>query len=426
MNGPEERREPAVSPKASGPAPRAEDHALLARLEGEIALGCAIGGTGLEGLPARASGVIELLRAEGGEAEVVEALQGRAEPLRDRMFRGPLRGLSPSLLHHLAVLADHALEAALAPASDDRGAALPLHLAIDRALYAWLELGRDPAALTAMATRAAAPTITASRIETLARELPLRGIERAAQIAREGLVDRSHEGHVAVLALRDLVDALPALSLPADLETRATLLARAAIDELSMSWLVRFRDAMETVLARDWTGADAARLFSDAAKHWEWLGGEPELERHVLTSLPELAWPLYRKRSMRELGEVLAPIMPLAWALEARVLEDRKAGRLDRDLAYVAPCAQALVFFAEIPREADLALPRIERAYALCPTLRNARIVLAHVLCDRAEHTLAKREIFPAFPARVDVERAIAVFPELSRIEGLKKRVGIP
>jgi hypothetical protein len=91
----------------------------------------------------------------------------------------------------------------------------------------------------------------------------------------------------------------------------------------------------------------------------------------------------------------------------------------------VAPCAQALVFWAEIPREIELALPRIERAYALCPTLRNARIVLAHRLCDRAERTLARRELFPAHPPRQDVERAARVFPELWRLDALKARVGI-
>jgi hypothetical protein len=182
---------------------------------------------------------------------------------------------------------------------------------------------------------------------------------------------------------------------------------------------------MDELLARRWSASEAAALFADVAETWSWLDEEPELERHVLTALPDVAWPIYRQRKMRELGELLGPIMPLAWALERRVLRDREGERVDRELPYVAPCAQALVFWAEIPREIELALPRIERAYALCPTLRNARIVLAHVLCDRAEHTLARRDLFPAHPPRRDVERAEAVFPELSRLPDLKRRVGI-
>lgn len=429
MTRAEARRDPATPQRPPPSGPRPEDHALLLRLEAELALAAVLAGTGIDTLPPRASGMIELLRAHEGDALIVDALRGHAAPLRNRLLRGPLRELPSELVHHLAVLADHALDLALSPSVSDHDTHLPLHLALDRAMHAWLELGRDHAALLRTTARAAASTISAASVERLARALPLRGIERVAEIARRGLLAREHAGHVAVLALRDLLEALPSFALPADLAQRASASARAALDELAMSWLVRFRDALDAVMAREWSGADAAAIFADAAKSWDWLGGEPEVERHVLTALPELAWPLYRKRAMRELGELLSPIMPLAWALEARVLEDRAptegSPRLDRDLAYVAPCAQALVFWAEIPREVDLALPRIERAYALCPTLRNARVVLAHVLCDRAEHTLARREIFPAHPARADVERAASVFPELSRLEALKKRVGI-
>jgi len=426
MTRAEERREPVTPARPPSSGPRSEDHALLARLEGELALHAALEGTGLERLPQRASGVVERLRANGETAIVEDAVRGHGAPLRDRLFRGPLRPLPGDLVHHLAVLADHALEIALEGPHEERPHALPLHLAIDRAMHAWLEVGRDAAWLSKTAREAAPAGLSLARVEEVARALPLRGIERVSTLAREGLFERTPRGHVAALALRDLLEVLPTLALPASLEARAIGLARGAIEELASQWLVRFRDGLDMVLAREWTAPEATKLFADAAKDWAWSGEEPELERHVLTALPELAWPLYRKRSMRELGEMLAPIMPMAWALEARVLAARQQGQLDRDLAYVAPCAQALVFWAEIPREVDAALPRIERAYALCPTLRNARIVLAHVLCDRAEHTLARRELFPTHPARADVERAASVFPELSRLEALQKRVGIP
>ncbi len=395
----------------------------MRRLENEIALERALEGTGIDDLPERASGAVELVRQAGGEAEVREALARHGLPLRALLLERSLRGLPPALVHHLAVLSDHALEAALR--GDDAPGALEAPRAMDRTIVAWLELGRDPDHLLDAAGRAAGPTVSSAAISTLVGTLPLRGLERCRALAAEGLLDRTRTGARAVRALRRALATMHELALPVALERRACELARGALDDLAMRWLVRFRDAIDELMARDWTARDAAALFADAAESWSWLDEEPEVERHVLTALPDLAWPLYRQRKMRELGEVLGPIMPLAWALERRVLRDRAEAELDHELPYVAPCAQALVFWAEIPREVDLALPRIERAYALCPTLRNARIVLAHVLCDRAEHTLARRELFPVHPPRNDVERAAAVFPELSRLPDLKKRVGI-
>jgi hypothetical protein len=416
-----ERLDSSSRTRPAGPRP--EDHALLRRLENEIALETALAGTGIDDLPERASGAVELARQAGGEAEVQAALARHGLPLRTFLLERSPRGLPPALVHHLAVLSDHALEAALR--SEDAAGALDVPRAMDRTVAAWLELGREPSHLLAEAGRAAGPTVSGAAIAVLLDTLPLRGLERCRALAAEGLLDRTRTGARAVRALRRALVTIGALDLPAELERRARDLVRGALDDLAMRWLVRFRDGMDELLARAWAPSDAAALFAEAAESWSWLDQEPELERHVLTALPDVAWPVYRQRKMRELGEILAPIMPLAWALEGRVLRDRAEAQLDRELPYVAPCAQALVFWAEIPREVELALPRIERAYALCPTLRNARIVLAHVLCDRAEHTLARRELFPVHPPRNDVERAEAVFPELSRLADLKKRVGI-
>lgn len=402
--------------------PRAEDHALLRRLESEVALEVALAGSGIGPLPARASGLVELVRAAGGEAAVLDALARHGAPLRVWLFEHAPRGLPPALVHHLAVLADHALGATLRAAAPH---SLPLAEALDRVVVTWLELGRVPSYLQGEAARAAGGGLPASATTALLQRLPLRGLERCRALATEGLRDRDRAGAEAVRALRRCLRALPELALPAPLEERASALARASLADLAMRWLVRFEDALHELLARRWTCDDADALLADAAAAWTWLDEDPELERHVLTALPDLAWPLYRERKMDELGRLVAKVLPLATALEARVLQDRAEGRLETDLAYVAPCAQALVFWAEIPREIELALPRIERAYALCPTLRNARVVLAHRLCDRAERTLARRELFPAHPPRQDVERAARVFPELWRLDALKARVGI-
>lgn len=414
----------AASPRRSRPRGglRPEDAGLLRRIESELAFEAAFGPSALPALPRRASGSVELLRdAEGGERLIADALAGHADALRAALLPVDPRGLPAAQVHHAAVLAEHALEAALARTP---GTPLTVAGALERMTMAWLELGRDGAYLVALATRAAGSLASSVRADVL-HDLALRGITRAAELARAGLAERSADGRAAVHALRSVAMWLERLQLPDALTQRGLAASRAAVDALATSWLVRFREALDELLAREWAAEDAIRVLSDAASAWEWLECEPEIERHVLTALPDLAWPLYRKRAMREVGALLTPVMPLAWALERRVLEARAEARLDRDLPYVAPCAQALVFWAEVPREVEVGLERIERAYALCPTLRNARIVLAHLLCDRADHTLSRRELFPAHPPRADVERAARIFPELSRLAELQRRVGI-
>jgi hypothetical protein len=398
--------------------PRPEDLALLRRVEAELALEAALGATFTAPLPARAAGAVELVRElPGGEAAVVEALAGRPDALRAALLPQSPSGLPPALVHHAAAL--RARELALATTAEEARAAL------EGLVSSWLELGRERAHLESSAARAAAPTLDARVRARLVDGLALRGVEQAEELAREGLATRTPRGHGAVQALRSVERWCVRLALPADLAARATERARLALDGLVSRWLGQHREAVEDLLARDWSAVEASRLLREAQLTWEWLDREPELERHVLTTLPELAWPVYRRRAMTELGAMLEPVMPLAWALEQRALEARERGTLDRDLPYVAPCAQALVFWAECTRDLGEGVARIERAYALCPTLRNARVVLAHLLCDRAEHTLATRAIFPEHPARADVERARAVFPELSRLEALERRVGL-
>lgn len=424
---------------------RTQDKGLLARLEGEVALARALESSGLSALPRRASGAVELLRAHGAEAELERALDGDAAPLRARLLCGPLEGLPPPLLHHLAVLADHALDVALTRAQEDPSAA---HLAalsdgFVRSARAWLLLSQSRDYLTTLTARTGV-SLEGHRLEAVLEGLALRGITRAQECARQALEGLTPIGQCALTALHTLQHSLSSAHAATDhaaagdvssadlappMRARAQATIAAGLEALVTSWLAQFRDDLDGLVAR---GAidEVARLTTHAAASWRWLGHEPELERHVLTALPTLCWPLYRRRALGEIDALLAPVLPMAGALEQRVHEDRASGAPSRDLAYIAPCAQVLVFWAEVPRDIAVALPRIERAYALCPTLRNARVVLAHVLCDRAEHTLAQPlsalPVVGSLPAaREDVSRAARVYPELDRLVALKKRVGL-
>jgi hypothetical protein len=165
--------------------------------------------------------------------------------------------------------------------------------------------------------------------------------------------------------------------------------------------------------------------MTHAHRTWQWLGCEREVERQVVIALPTIAWPIYRERQMEVLGEILLPVVPLFTALEARILQLREEGDVTTELAYLGPAAQALVFWSETTKDVVAAMDRAERAYALCPTLRNARIVLSHLLCDRAERTLAQGQLWPTHPAKADVIRAREIFPELARLPALMQRVGV-
>jgi hypothetical protein len=204
----------------------------LRRLENEIALETALEGTGIDDLPERASGVVELVRRAGGEPEVREALARHGLPLRAFLFDRPLSDLSPALVHQLAVLADHALDAALRHGDAPGGLDVPRIM--DRTIAAWLELGRDPSHLLAEAARAAGPTVSGSAIASIVDALPLRGLERCRALAAEGLLERTRTGARAVRALRRALATAHDHGWPAELARRACELARGALDDLEI------------------------------------------------------------------------------------------------------------------------------------------------------------------------------------------------
>jgi len=196
------------------------------------------------------------------------------------------------------------------------------------------------------------------------------------------------------------------------------------MDQLASQWIGGFRDALDEARAQSETSA-LITAMEEAAATWRYLGREHEVERQVVIALPAIGWPLYRERAMEVLGRIILPITPLMLALETRILSLREQGDVTTELAYLGPAAQAFVFWAETTKDATLAMERAERAYLLCPTLRNARIVLSHLLCDRADRTLAQGQLWPAHPAKDDVLRAREIFPELARIPALLLRVGV-
>ena len=89
-----------------------------------------------------------------------------------------------------------------------------------------------------------------------------------------------------------------------------------------------------------------------------------------------------------------------------------------------------VVFRAELAPTLDAQIALAERGQRLCPTLRNARLVLADLLCARAERRIDQPLLVrgaDAYPeAARDVVRAIDLIPELRRLPSLRQRLGEP
>jgi hypothetical protein len=162
-------------------------------------------------------------------------------------------------------------------------------------------------------------------------------------------------------------------------------------------------------------------VLSRARDAWSWAGREVEIAVLVARELPRFAWDVYRERRWDDLRTLLSPI---------EAMSDDLATHVERDpamLAYAAQSAQLLVFRAELGPTLDRQLVLAERAFALCPSLRNARLVLGDLLCARAERRLDAPVLLrppdAVLEARRDVERAASIFPDLRRLPALRARL---
>jgi len=144
---------------------------------------------------------------------------------------------------------------------------------------------------------------------------------------------------------------------------------------------------------------EAPARFMDACSEDARLGGERELRRRMITAWLGIAWPIYTERRWDLLRRLLASIQDVACPLAIELEAD------PTELAYRASVAQVLVFRSEMASTLTDQIRLGERAHALCPTLRNGRVVLAAHLAHRAasETNRAKRDR--------DAHRALALDP---------------
>jgi tetratricopeptide (TPR) repeat protein len=411
----------SVSPTLRGWRP--DDEALLARLEDEILLERAwVALAGVHGPPPhpRAAGAVAALRERGeGTVAIEQAMRGDLAPLLRLIAEPDPKTLTPPLAHHLALLFDavaSALERAREPV--ERAGAEKARV---RSLAMWLWLAEESAYLLHMARVVVGGALSDAEVARAASEAPFEAIARLGERAKDGARELSETSRLALRSLARTGEAAEMAGAGEKLrkhaERRAARARSAAIDDA----LARIADAMDDAAARAPSFEELRKMFSDAAAVWRWADRDEEVEHFLVERVTPFLWDLYRERRWSELRDVLVPI-------EEAV--DHLAARVERDptkLAYAAPCAQLIVFRAEVARTFDQQIQIAERAIAICPTHRNGRLVLADLLVERAMNRLDAAMPWAGGDALEkavsEVKRAIELFPNLKRLDDARARL---
>jgi hypothetical protein len=178
------------------------------------------------------------------------------------------------------------------------------------------------------------------------------------------------------------------------------------------------RRTLDELATRRPTVDELVLAFRAVRTAWKRCDRDVDLEVLAVERIADFAWDLYRDRRLTELGRVVDEVAELADSLGTRI--DRGEA-----LAWAAPCAQVHVFRAELAPRFDAQITLAERAYALCPTLRNARLVLGDFLLTRAERALDRRadRTSAGTSPEDDVVRAATLHPELKRLPSVKKKL---
>ena len=162
-------------------------------------------------------------------------------------------------------------------------------------------------------------------------------------------------------------------------------------------------------------------LLFEAAAVWRWSGEDVHVERFLVRATTPAIWDHYRERRWEAIRTILRPLEPVVERLARRV------EREPSELAYAAPCAQMFVFRAEVATTFDEQLGLAERALHLCATHRNARVVVADLLVERALRRLDAALPWQTGDALADAERdcrrAADLYPQLKRLEDATRRL---
>jgi len=400
---------------------RPQDDALLERLEDEArfeAVWEALAPAGAAAPHPRAAGVLAELRAIAPDA-VAQTERGRFAPVLRAMAQPAPASLTPRLAHHLALLWTRV---GAASARDDdpvvRGGAPKAWV---RAIASWLWLVDEGDYLAELARAVMGDSLSAEDAATSARQAGLSILDELGAAARRGAesLDRVSETAIRVLARVDEAARIAGVS--EALATSAAARARLERDRAIEQALDRVETSIEEATLRDGEPDELVSLLWDAVAVWKWADRDVQVERFFVRSITPTLWDHYRDKRWDAIRALLRPLEEPIESLARRTEGDRA------QLAYAAPCAQMLVFQAEVARTFDRQLAICERALRICPTHRNARVVCADLLVERG-----LRRLDTAMPwetgdaladAERDVRRAIDLYPRLKRLDRAKRKL---
>ncbi len=336
-----------------------------------------------------------------------EAFAFAAQPSRGASaLRPPDLGPAPAPLVHALAVIESARFGEIERGTSDAA----ITESATAAIRAWSELAKREAYLVELARGMGASVTLPAMVDVAAR----RGVDQVSS----ALAARVHDG-------RDLAPLLRALSLvasdagPSVLPTPTRMLAdRGRVDAIE-ALLAPLRSVFDDLGARSATEGELVAIFTRVHESWRRSDRDIELEILAVERLPDFAWDFYREKRFKELARVLVPLAEPVASLSARIERGESA------IAWAAPCAQAVVFRAELADRFDQQIELAERAYAICPSLRNARVVLGDFLITRAERALdrgAPETSKGTLPGE-DLSRAEALYPELRRLPAAKKKL---
>ncbi|MBL8743486.1 MAG: hypothetical protein JNK04_20390, partial [Myxococcales bacterium] len=298
-----------------------------------------------------------------------------------------------------------------------------------RSLGAWLVLEHEPAYLRELAAVVADGALDASELEREASAAARASTSALCREAERGIKGAAPGAQVALHVLGRIGEACRLAELEATVANRvvartARMRARVIDDALAP-----LGEALDDARGRHAALDEAPRTFERIAELWQLAGRDEDVERFAIERLIPIAWDAYLDREWPKLRRLLAPVVPLAESLEARILAQPA-----EHLAYSAHVAQLLMFRSDTTEQRD-EVPLLERAVRVCPAHRNSRSSLAHHLCERAKQRLGSANVFNARSEILEavrlVDRAESVFdqskrvPELrAAIEEAKKRFG--
>ena len=396
------------------PVWRDEDEALLARLTVEIAFErlCRAQAGQDDRPPARGAGLCAVLRRLPGGNEAVEAARAdKTDALREHLEPARQIDPPPELLHHLAL--HHASLADLTTTTPD---------AFVRSITAWLALGREETYLRHLGEAVTGSALPREDLDRALVDAPLWCIDDLGERARLGARDLTTSAQRALAALGRVHEAARIARAPEALAERAarraTSLVAVAVEEALAPVLAVFTEA---TAKSEPSAAEGAAMLGRFVAVWRWSGEDESVEHAAIEQATPLAWAHYRASRWDALRELIAPVAPLVDSLARRIEHDPSK------LAYAARAAQMLVFRSDVVRTDRETLELLDRAIAICPTHRNARLMKANTLCDQALRLLPGARA----PTRQDhdkaaafIDRAEQLYPGATRLPEAKKRLG--